>query len=47
MKVLNGYYLAKNIIELIVAIAKKVNNDKWIKGKIKVILLENYKVSFH
>jgi len=40
-----GYHLAKNIIELIVAIAKKVNDDKRIKGKIKVILLENYKVS--
>ena len=40
-----GYHLAKNIIELIVAIAEKVNNDKRIQGKIKVILLENYKVS--
>lgn len=40
-----GYHLAKNIIELIVAIAKKVNNDKRINGKIKVVLLENYKVS--
>lgn len=40
-----GYYLAKNIIELIMAIAKKVNNDERIKDRIKVILLENYKVS--
>ena len=40
-----GYHLAKNIIELIIAIAKKVNNDVRVKDKIKVILLENYKVS--
>lgn len=40
-----GYQLAKNIIELITAIANKVNNDERIKGRIKVILLENYKVS--
>lgn len=40
-----GYYLAKKTIELICSVADKVNNDKRIKDKIKVIMLENYSVS--
>lgn len=40
-----GYYLAKEIIKLIVAVANTVNNDLTIKDKIKVVFVENYNVS--
>lgn len=40
-----GYLLAKNIIELITAIANKVNNDRRVNDKIKVVMMENYRVS--
>ncbi len=40
-----GYRRAKLIIKLINSVAEVVNNDDTIDGKIKVIFLENYRVS--
>lgn len=40
-----GYYLAKKVIKLINTLAELINNNKRIKGKIKVVFLENYNVS--
>ena len=40
-----GYRRAKGIIKLINAVAEKVNNDTDINDKIKVVFLENYRVS--
>ena len=40
-----GYHTAKKIIKLINAVADVVNNDASINGKIKVVFIENYRVS--
>ncbi len=40
-----GYRRAKLIIKLINSVADVVNNDESIQGKIKVVFMENYRVS--
>jgi len=44
-KAASGYRRAKDIIKLITTVADKVNNDASIKDKIKIVFLENYRVS--
>ena len=40
-----GYYMAKRIISLIMATSELVNRDPVVHSKIKVVFLEDYKVS--
>ncbi len=40
-----GYRRAKAIIKLINSVGEVINNDTSIKGKIKVVFIENYRVS--
>lgn len=40
-----GYHMAKQIIRLITAVAEQVNNDAIVGDRLKVIFLENYRVS--
>ena len=40
-----GYYMAKQIIRLIFAVKKLVENDPDTKDKLHVVYLENYSVS--
>ena len=40
-----GYHTAKKIIKLINSVAEVVNNDISIHGKLKVVFIENYRVS--
>lgn len=41
-----GYFRAKGIIKFINEIANLVNNDAQINGKIKVVFVQNYRVSY-
>ena len=40
-----GYFIAKETIRLILAVANRINTDPSIDGKIKVVFLENFGVS--
>jgi starch phosphorylase len=44
-KAASGYRRAKSIIKLINTVADRVNNDHRVKGKIRVVFVENYRVS--
>jgi len=44
-KAASGYRRAKAIIKLINTVAERVNNDRRIGGKLRVVFIENYRVS--
>lgn len=44
-KAASAYYMAKQIIRFICTLGDLVNNDPDVKGKLKVVFLENYRVT--
>lgn len=44
-KAASGYRRAKTIIKLINTVAERINNDRRVRGKLRVVFIENYRVS--
>ncbi|HBL41678.1 MAG TPA: alpha-glucan phosphorylase [Ruminococcaceae bacterium] len=44
-KAASGYFMAKKTISFIVALADLINNDPDVKGRLKVVFVEDYNVS--
>ncbi len=44
-KAASGYRRAKMIIKLINTVAERINNDRRVRGKLRVIFVENYRVT--
>ncbi|MCR5080187.1 MAG: glycogen/starch/alpha-glucan phosphorylase [Treponema sp.] len=44
-KAASGYRRAKSIIKLINTVADKINSDRRVRGKLRVVFVENYRVS--
>ena len=44
-KAASGYFLAKQIIQLICSIGKMIDSDPAMKGKLKVVYVEDYRVT--
>ncbi len=44
-KAASGYFVAKKIIEMICALSNLINNDPDMRGRLKVVYLEDYNVS--
>jgi len=44
-KAASGYRRAKSVIKLINSVADRINNDHRVKGRLRVVFVENYRVS--